>query len=773
MSVTFPLGPAPSYYVHVTTGASMGMFYVGGTAPFVTLSASGPTAYSVRDYWGTVVSSGSVSGTTVTPTAPSGGWKPGWYRLYLTGGSTDALFGPAYGSSSFAVIRNDSRFPTMPTSNVTGVNEKRDLGPKGVLGMGTSRLTIGAANTPTTGDSIALAQAAVTESASYYTVASGNAYYDAARTRLLWVNFPNGTTDSVTISGLKLYCKDGTIDGSTVTVTAVAGTSSGTKITVNSETYDNLASADAAVTAINAGSALVKAFGGGSLTTMAATAIGNAYFNGVKSVVTTLYPSVTRFEGPGNEPPMNAETAHQMRLFQAAVHAGNASAKAIGPCPVSISGIGGTMEPFFAAGGGAWCDEISFHAYNAQTNGDMNLGRNQITAFQALLAKYGQSGKALWQTESTHVFTPIFGVYHPRRSRVPLLMTLQWEQYGLPRERNSPWYDISHGFWSYPSWWENGDGTVNPWAVLYRTLAEETFGQNHSSVMSFGALGDRVFLGSIYTGASGSTAVMVAQSYMPNCTVTLNVTGTTSPLTLSDGFGNTTSLTVSAGQVVVPLSEIPSYLRLPAGVSVTVARCMDWPTATAGWVSSAAANAPAIAGTIAPAQYLVDNSWMFQYSQSPTADGVAYGTTMPDTVTLTWPTATRTDRVILWCGVWQNMAGLVDFDVQTSVDGTTWVTQTTVTKTTPSSFVHGSDSNGVGCQRETYWDEQWIFDVKLPAPVTCKAVRLNVRATSYGGEPDSACVTAGGQGNTIQCISLQEVAVLCDNNVTAPHYGGR
>ncbi len=106
--------------------------------------------------------------------------------------------------------------------------------------------------------------------------------------------------------------------------------------------------------------------------------------------------------------------------------------------------------------------------------------------------------------------------------------------------------------------------------------------------------------------------------------------------------------------------------------------------------------------------------------------------TPPDTAVLMWPQTTRVDRVVVW-GLY-----LIDFDVQTTVDGTTWVTQATVTKTSNTSFQHGTGADNAGCERETYWDEQWIFDVPFPnGPMTCKGVRLYVRATAYGSEPDS------------------------------------
>ncbi len=80
---------------------------------------------------------------------------------------------------------------------------------------------------------------------------------------------------------------------------------------------------------------------------------------------------------------------------------------------------------------------------------------------------------------------------------------------------------------------------------MYRTLAEETFGQTHSQVMDFGQLGNNMFFGSIYTASGGgSTAVMTAMSYMPISTVTLAVTGSVANLTVIDAFGNSSTIAV-------------------------------------------------------------------------------------------------------------------------------------------------------------------------------------------------------------------------------------
>lgn len=775
MGVAFPLGPTPAWYATCSFPTRNGIFYAGAAqVPQVALSKAGATAYTVRDYSGTVVSSGAVSGATVTPTPPAGGWPRGWFRIYFTGPSTDALFGNSYGATNFIVVRDDPHFPANPAPGVSGgvTGEGPDFVMKGVLGIGTSRLTIGTGSTPTSdtdGNTIAAAQSNAALTVNYWVDQA-----DGVRPREPWVNFVGGTWDRLALPAASgtwawAYCATGQLDGAQVFLTLSAGTVSGAKLTVSYpnattvvETYDNLATAVAAASA-TATSAYVRLFSpsGSAAGTLPATAIGNTARTGVAQVVAALYPTVRWYEGPANEPGMSAEIAHWMRLFQGAVHLGNASAKAIGPCPVDI-GAGG-WETFLAAGGGQWCDGFGFHDYNSMTNGNLALGRYSIESWIAVLTKYGQQNKPRWQTEAGMAFDSVYGVYHPRRARVKVLHTLLWEQYGVPAERNTPWYDSSHGFWDFPTWLINGDGSLNPECPMLRTLAEETWGKTFSGRLLLGPLGDAIALGNVYAGATGKLVVVAAASHIDGATITLN-TSASGALTVVDPFGNTSSETVVDGLITLPLRAEPTYLRLPAGATVTVDTVNDWPPIG---VRGQGANSGPHAHTGTLPATIADGEHMRSYGAGQGMYRSA--ATPPESATLTWERPARFDRVIVWNAMsWQVGSSFVDFDVQTSDDGNTWTTRTTVTRPTPTSFLHGTSSSNAGCQRETYWDEQWIFDVKLPAPVTAKHLRLNVRATSYGGEPDAAALAAGGQGDNPH-LAIQEIAVLCDDNVN-PQY---
>lgn len=782
----FPLTPAPAYFSHITFPDRNGIFYTPSPTVTCTLDKNGATGYTVEDTFGVygtigaTVSSGSFTGVSLTVTAPGGGWLPGWYRIRLTGPSTDLVFGTSYGASNFCVVVANAGYPTANVASENGGGESRDAVMKGILGIGSSRLTIGNANAPTTGvDSIAQVNADITRhwSTQYRP--------DTVRPRPLLTNFPGGTVDSIVVAGtsgsyLKVYCKDGTIDGGSVFVKSGPGTT-GSKITVyfpnNTtvvETYDNLASSAAATTAINVNGnsggpsnyIYVFSYGATSAATAGPTAIGNSYRNGVITTVQALYPiGVTRYEGPANEPDLTSlETVQQMRVFQGSIHAGNAAAVAIGPCPVSINPV--TWKTFLDGGGGSYCDEFSAHPYGAVANGDLNLGRISIQGWINQLASYGFGSKPIWSTEPTEGIISRFGVLHPRASRIPLLMTLLWEQYGMPAEQNQVWYDVSHGFWSFPSWLENSDGSLQPYAVLYRTLSAERFGKTHHHRIDFGLQhANHVFLGSVYRGGDGSgVAVVMAQSYIPSASVTFTVVGTTSALTAVDSWGNTSSLSQSSGKVVLPVSDTPTYLRLPSGVSVYVSDL------NAGWGSNPSISPAAqgiLSGGSVTVKELCDNQFAqgnsgYSGSAGVAQSGVGLTGSNADTADLLWNSTVSISQVIVFCtSPYQLGSALVTFKVQTTANGgSTWTDRETVdvSGVTTSQFF-GTDFQNGGTSRETSWPEQWIFDVPLGGSVSVNGVRIRATATSQGGEPDLASNTAGGQGAGAQEISISEIVV--------------
>lgn len=785
----FPNSPAPAWYRSAiwneASSKRNGVHYVGD-AVSIKLSAalSINVTYVVRDYFGNSVSTGSVSSgvQTFTVTAPGGGWKPGWYRLYLSGASSDTNFFNSCGATNFCVVRSDSHFVAMPAGNTVGGSQvASDMVMKGVMGVGTSRMSIYDATDPTFDPGSGLNLAGCVSNlarTNTYWVAPGAPYADSARPRYAWTDFPDGGYDYLDIgSGQVFLCKDETINGSQVFVELVAGTNPGTfkarvyfpNATTLVETFDNLdnTGTDTWQAAINGVSNYVVYhwYGVGVITTHAKTAIGRSHWNGVVSVVSTLFPlGCTHFEGPRNEPEPNSQDrgviAHLMRLFAGAVHAGNPSAKAMGPTFVDLTWHDTRgWYAFFNAGGHNYCDAISFHAYNGQTNGDINLGRNTLDTFVALMDQFGVN-LPLWQTESTHSFTSVYRIYHPRRARVYLLQTLQQEQYGVPREQNNPWYDTSIGYWDYPAWLENGDGSLNPSAVMYRVLAEETWGKPFDHALDFDEPGNAMMIGNVYTGSSSAVVVIQATSFMDEGSVTLLLSGVgAGPVTVVDAFGVTSSQALVSEQCTLTLTDAPVYIRLPLGVTVSVLGVNGWASGPNPSISSGSLTRT-IAGVNYPA--IGDGGYMSDYAADVGIAPPGFQI-VPSAVQLNWSTNQTMNRVVIWCGPsWQSSGELMDFTVSTSANLVDWTVRATVSKSAPNFFEFGTDANNAGCFLETYGNEQWVFDVGF-APVSCRGLRINVTKASFGGEPLST-TTYGtqefGQGNPVQAYRIQEVGVF-------------
>jgi hypothetical protein len=574
---------------------------------------------------------------------------------------------------------------------------------------------------------------------------------------------------------LIFYLATPALDGSQVFVETLAGSSSGTKVniyfpnaTTLVETYDNLANEGAALTAINGVSdyVFVVTAGGPAPEFLTKTAIGNSMKQGVINVVSTLYPlGVTHFEGPANEPSMDwRRVNHLMMLFQDYVHQGNANAKAIGPGFVDLQttdadpAVG--WEPCLANGLADYCDEIAFHAYGDTGPGEINVSRVKFGLFLDALESHNVD-KPLWQTESTSCNTPVGGIHMPVRAKIPILQTLLLEQFGVPKEQNNYWYDLSHGFWGIPNWFENWDGSLEPEAVLYRVLAEETWGKPYASALDFGEPGNQIFVGNVYTGSAGSTLAIMAQTRMPEARITLRIVGTSGPLTVVDAFGNSSSVVVRAGKLTVPVLEVPTYVQLPLGASALVDSCNDWPHGGLGTELSLSASSALLNGVSTP--LLKDGQLMSDWGLGT---GSTNGTA-PMNADLIWGAPVEANRVVIWCDGGGNT--LTNFDIQTTANGIDWTTVASVVKDDAVSFLHGCSSENTGTKWNTFWGQQWIFDVPFET-TSITGLRVKINGSAYGALPDAQ--SANDLGVTTQTFILQEIGVYHVPTTGEPRRGG-
>lgn len=770
-----------AWWQHTYPSKRRGVYVVGETPSF-SFSTSGiaynptlqptATAYEVRDYYGNVVSSGAVTGTPLVPTPPPGGWPTGWYRVYLTGPNTDPTTGNNYSEATFAVLRDDPRFPANTVSTFTSGGlgiEGPDHITKAVCGMGTTRMSITNAASPSA--DLAKVQNDLALSRDWWSHPANPAHTDPARpARRQWVAFPNGGYDTVNVSNLKCYVATPGIDGSQVFIKTEAGSVSGAKVTVRYpdastvvETYDNLTTPMTAEAAMSA-SAWVKVYGGGATswaTFAGPSAIGRAYWDGVQTVVNALYPQVECFEGPRNEGYVGDERVHWTKLFAGAVKGAQPAAKVLGPCIVT------TDESYWQehiAAAGPYFDEIATHHYNLFDGNNLRQARRIMTQWKQWLADAGCGGKPMWDTESNAIMTEQGGVFHWRRAADAVLYTLFLEQEGIPRERAPFWYDRSHGFWGFPSFWQFQE-MVFPHGILYRTLAEETHGLTFQRRVNFGTLADDLFLGSVYRLDDSQPGVLVVAGAgeFPGAQVTFTVTGMTDGTLVSvDALAHESTVTVSGGRLTLTIDRTEAtYIRLPAGVSVDYEKCLGWDAqaqATFGTQPGYGLNRR-LAGVSVPG---ISNGQLGTSFRR--AEELWYAaTTVPTEILLEFGNPYRTDHVMLWFAStvsWHAATTALAGTVEGSPDGVTWVPI--------GSFDSSEEATSIPwvsiCWRETWWKPRWFYDFKLAEPAYFTKVRVTITKVSYGNEPDADCAVNVVYAPSPPKVTVREIMVLCDDN---------
>lgn len=495
------------------------------------------------------------------------------------------------------------------------------------------------------------------------------------------------------------------------------------------------------------------------------------------------------FEGPANEPGgSGAAIATNMATVYNAIKAGNASAFVIGPDPVSINNASRVNNKnFMTAAAGMTpvpIQGISFHAYNC-LNGDLAASRTIMDQWVADLVSTGLDALPRFQTEQGFK-TTCGGTYMVRfGARWDMQMLLLFDQYGIPKEQCHVWYDSSHGFWATPHFWQLADQTPLPPTAMFRTHSAELYGKTYASKLDFGTPGNDMMLGNRYhDSATGNDVIALQAAGGTDHQLRFTVEGASS-ITQVDCFGNTSTLTATAGQITVNTKLEPLYLRVPSGVTVTLVP--KWTTGTlvrnletvaaassTGGATNRHTNIARVNNGVQENAYIYNVASTRNNVHSPYFDDTG---SFPAWLSLTTGAPQRMDRVIIFASPpWQAQGTLLDFDVQTW-NGTSWDTQTTitepVTETTvddPTSvvfpFVDYQDQGG--CQHCSFFSDRWIFDVPFASMVSTTAIRIFIRNATYGMPPTLNCWTdqAGDKGTFGNNFVIREVQTYCSDLAT-------
>jgi len=486
--------------------------------------------------------------------------------------------------------------------------------------------------------------------------------------------------------------------------------------------------------------------------------------SGVRKIVTRFQNDVEYWE-PRNEPNGGSSGADfavkEMKPFYDTVKGVNPRLKVMGPGTVGIAPPGhmlGWIEDFLKAGGGKSIDAFSFHAYNT-VNGDVEMARTALDTLQALLSRYGLGKIEKWQTEQGY-FAAVYGSYQPRlQGRWTMDQMMVYEQHGIPKEHNHYWYDTSHGFWDFPTWWENEDRSVNPAASLLRVWSEELYGTNFQKAYDFGPAGNAQYLGSEFAGPGKRVAAFLSAGD-PDGKVDLIVRGGKTLRTVSP-FGVAATLPVTNGRVTLPVSELPVYVESAAGQTVSVVPIGYGPNLAR--LPGAVVDAPGKAEDRDKLHNGQFENWY--YSQvsgtGPWTDGGAWDKAQdaappqePLFVTLTLPAAHRIARAVVYASPpWQSQSTLLDFEFQYDAGGV-WKTLRRVHEPTRTFPVYTPNNRTTV---DSFFSDRWVFPLSFP-PVTTRRLRLLIHDATFGGGATKDVIVAGGQAGP-RVATLREIEV--------------
>ena len=502
---------------------------------------------------------------------------------------------------------------------------------------------------------------------------------------------------------------------------------------------------------------------------------GTQNLDGVKKIVAHFKDRVMYWE-PRNEPNGGSNGTDfvnkELIPFYKTIKSVSPNLRVLGPGVVSVGpGMLGWIEDFLKAGGAKYIDGFSFHAYNS-INGDFSLAQTSLDNLNALLAKYGADKIEKWQTEQGY-FAAYYGAYAPRhQGRWTMAQMMAFEQYGIPKEHNNLWYDTSHGFWDMPCWTENNDGSLNPAGALMRVWSEELYGTTFNQKLNMGATGDKLFMGSLFQGPNKQVAVFMSAGGTDG-QVTLNVTGGSSlhvvsafgveqDIPISNGYAvpNVSGRLIINGQITLNVPELPVYVEIADGQTVTVAPT-DWGPNLALQpgvkVLASGSSAHPVWPTTDNSITKLVNDQLENWYYAQGTDGhpwMSNVSSFPATVEVDLPSKQEVNRVAIYCPVpWQLDGALLDYDLQYDNNGQ-WITiagakepTNTLAAFTPT----------LRCTVDSFYSDRSIFTHTF-APVTTSKLRLYVRDATWGGGPVKAFNDA--QGYTLpHQITIREIEV--------------
>jgi fibronectin type 3 domain-containing protein len=353
-----------------------------------------------------------------------------------------------------------------------------------------------------------------------------------------------------------------------------------------------------------------------------------------------------------------------------------------------------------------------------------------------------------------------------------MMQMMTFEQNGIPKEHNVLWYDVANGYWDEPAFFEDGDGlysygSFEPSAALMRVWSEELYGTNFNSAYDFGVTGDKLYIGSLFSGPSKQVAAFMSNG-LTDGHVQLNVSSGSS-LNVVSAFGVTSTIPVTNGTATLPVPELPVYVELAQGQTISVVpenlgtdlALQQGVSATSSGNGLSPINS-SYPNSISKIYNGVLEDWYYNQGNGdfPWMDDTP---TFPAWVQINLPSAQQISHVIIYSGVpWQQSGSLLDYYLQYLGANGQWVNLSHVTEPTP---VEDFFSPPVFTTVDSYYSDRCVFQHDFPM-VTTSAIRLLVNNTTYGGAATADIVAAGGQPGPHN-ITLREVEIYGPGGIIA------
>jgi hypothetical protein len=714
--------------------ATLGTYDQTATAGAISFDVAsisgGATTYRVLDMAGTEVAAGAVSGSSVSIPAPDeAGWQSGWYLLLLESEAWDTAHGYVREAIQVTVLRDGvAPMPTVPTIGTQPAaqdpnNRGLDLYMHGFSGIGPTRYQIHDAAAPTVSGPGVDQGGSIAAIAANIALERGAAGYHAAS----YQDTARPRPVIVTFPN-DAHTKDGYAAGVTATVQALGpGTPS--------NVY---------------------------------------YFEGLNEPI-------------GQFGLTAAQCAAQFNTFRAAVKAGHPDALAVGPCEVSLSPNNSSLSPqlatldtFLSTITPGTLDAFSCHEYNGY-NGDWTVTDAWLSGARAVLASHGYpAGLPAFLTENGAAGMLDWGLFDPRRAIAwTASLLLSGERYGFPKEHQLWFYDQHLGGDPVTSWLKETSGDLRPYATFFRVYTEETFGTAYASSLDFGTIGNHFFRGNVMHG-DGTRIVLMAQGN-PQDTVTLgNLPAGTVTATTWDGHAN--SIPVTAGQAVIPIGSLPTYVRIAGTVTPTVVDAGGGVNGNPENIAPVAAIATGYPDDDDPGR-MTDEQWRTG-GYLPSPDTVFSSPSVPGHVTLEWDAPVTIDRVLIrQLAPWVNSPpGCASAMLEGNLEywnGSGWLPCPTVAQAhwdDRGGYLNDTAQSFLGKVGETpckvsFYDQQWCHNIGLRVPVTTTKIRMRVKRTTVGSIPDYSALVHAPYGLVDlgdQRLVISQIAVLAHDGGPLP-----